>query len=170
MFVRAAAASLVLLFAGCQAHKVVAQAAVETAAPTLPGADRAAPTSLSDEQAAERVRENFARILFDFDSASLDAEDQRLLVENVRILREHPALHVTIEGHADAWGSEEYNLALGDRRSAVVSKYLQDLGIQPTRLRIVSYGEERPLVQADSIPDSAPNRRAEFTVTVTAGG
>lgn len=157
-----------LCLAACQGHKVAAipvEAAPTLAALAPPVASQGA---RSDEEAAAQVRANFARILFDFDSAVLDAEDQRLLLENADILRAHPKIAVTIEGHADQWGSDEYNLALGERRAEVVGRYLEDLGVHSGRLGRLSYGEERPVVGVGSVDDEAPNRRAEFTVSVDA--
>ena len=77
-------------------------------------------------------------------------------------------MRLTISGHADERGSDEYNLALGNRRAAAAKRYLQNKGIDGSRLDVVSYGEERPLNPGHDEAAYAQNRRDEFQVT--AGG
>ena len=80
----------------------------------------------------------------------------------------NPALTLRISGHADERGSDEYNLALGNRRAAAAKRYLVSRGIADGRITVVSYGEERPLNPASTEAAWAQNRRAEFEAT--AGG
>ena len=77
-------------------------------------------------------------------------------------------MKLTISGHADERGSDEYNLALGNRRAAAAKRYLQNKGIDGSRMDVVSYGEERPLNAGHDETAYAQNRRDEFQVT--AGG
>ncbi len=85
-----------------------------------------------------------------------------MLDESARCLREQPGLKVTIEGHCDERGTAEYNLALGERRAASTRKYLQKLGVDVSRVKILSYGEEQPMNNGSSESAWSENRRAEF--------
>ena len=103
-------------------------------------------------------------ILFEFDSASLSIEAQEILRAKAAWLRENPRAQVVIEGHCDERGTNEYNLALGDRRAFSSKSFLVDLGISDSRLTTISYGEERP-VDTDSTEEAwAKNRRAHFVI------
>ena len=81
------------------------------------------------------------------------------------MLRDAPSISLRIEGHADERGSDEYNLALSNRRSATAKRFLVSLGIPADRLETVGYGEEQPLDQEESEAAWARNRRDEFRVT-----
>jgi peptidoglycan-associated lipoprotein len=104
------------------------------------------------------------RVHFEFDRADLMPEDRVLLDRKVAILRSNPNLSLQIAGHCDERGSDEYNLALGNRRAATVQTYLAVHGIPENRLRTVSYGEERPLYNGATEVAWAENRRGEFLV------
>ena len=84
-------------------------------------------------------------IYFDFDKSTLTPAAQDNLLRKAEWLRENPDATVTIEGHCDERGTNEYNLALGDRRAESAKAFLADLGIDPSRLTTISYGEERPV-------------------------
>lgn len=115
----------------------------------------------------DALRDNFKRVHFDFDSATLEETSREILKANAEILVNHPDVRVRVEGHADHWGSDIYNLALGQRRAYSVTKYLTDLGVLTNQLEVISYGEERPLVGDMDRESEAPNRRAEFLVIVS---
>lgn len=102
---------------------------------------------------------------FEFDKASLTDEARLILRENAEWLRSNSTVELLIEGHADERGTDEYNLALGEKRAMGVRKYLISLGIDPARLYTISYGEEKPLDPARSEEAWAKNRRAQFQVT-----
>ena len=103
-------------------------------------------------------------ILFEFDSTKLSDEAQQILRNKAEWLRENPRAQVIIEGHCDERGTNEYNLALGDRRAFSAKSFLVDLGIDQSRLTTVSYGEERPL-DPRSVEDAwTKNRRAHFVI------
>lgn len=104
------------------------------------------------------------RVHFDFDQFTLSAEARRILGENARYLNANSAVKVVIEGHCDERGSDEYNLALGESRALAAKNYLVSLGISATRLSVISYGEEKPLVSGANESAWAQNRRAEFKV------
>ncbi len=103
-------------------------------------------------------------IYFDYDNYSIRDNDAENLAKNARWLGLNQSVKVTIEGHADERGDEEYNLALGDKRAQSVKRYLNDLGISPSRLDIVSYGEEKPVVDGHDEEAWSKNRRAEFVI------
>lgn len=133
--------------------------------PTRPAEDPAA--------AAARVTASLLAELqqmphFDFDKSDIRPEDRPLLDRVAAILGANGGLQLRISGHADDRGSDEYNLALGNRRAGAVKTYLGNKGIDGSRLAVVSYGEERPLQTGQDEASWAANRRAEFEVT--AGG
>src|SRR5690606_28157607 len=99
---------------------------------------------------------------FDYDSATLSTESRKTLADNAEWIRTNANVTVQIEGHCDARGSVEYNLALGERRAKAVKSYLVSLGVDSKRMTIISYGEEKPLVTGESDSDYARNRRANF--------
>jgi peptidoglycan-associated lipoprotein len=94
--------------------------------------------------------------------------DQATLDRKAAILVANPKVKMRIAGHADERGSDEYNLALGNRRAAAAKRYLENKGVDAARLDVVSYGEERPLNPGNDETAYAQNRRDEFEVT--AGG
>jgi peptidoglycan-associated lipoprotein len=123
-------------------------------------------------EAAERARALAAElgtmINFEFDRADIRPADQGTLDRKAAILAANPAVRVRIAGHADDRGSDEYNLALGNRRAAAAKRYLENKGIDGSRMEVVSYGEERPLNPGSDEAAYAQNRRDEFELT--AGG
>ena len=114
-------------------------------------------------QSAREMFEN-EDILFEFDSASLSAQAQEILRAKAAWLRENPRARVVIEGHCDERGTNEYNLALGDRRAFSSKAFLVDLGIADSRLTTISYGEERPVDASPTEDAWAKNRRAHFVI------
>lgn len=119
-----------------------------------------------DRESVLSAREMFENedILFEFDSASLSVEAQEILRAKAAWLRENPRARVVIEGHCDERGTNEYNLALGDRRAFSSKSFLVDLGISEGRLTTISYGEERPVDTAPTEDAWAKNRRAHFVI------
>jgi outer membrane protein OmpA-like peptidoglycan-associated protein len=101
---------------------------------------------------------------FDFDRFSLRAEATRILDEAVKAMQDDPNLRLTVEGHTCNIGTAEYNLALGERRSAAVRDYLATRGINASRLQTVSYGEERPKHDNGREETRRLNRRAAMTI------
>jgi peptidoglycan-associated lipoprotein len=106
-------------------------------------------------------------VYFDTDQAVLRADARASLKDRVEAIRQHPELGiVTIQGHCDERGSEEYNLALGERRAAAVKRYLVDLGVPASRLETMTYGESRPAVTGHDETAWRYNRRSEFASEV----
>jgi len=103
-------------------------------------------------------------IYFDFDRATLTPAAQDNLLRKAEWLRENSDAAVTIEGHCDARGTNEHNLALGDRRAESARAFLVDLGVDVSRLTTISYGEERPVCTQKDEECWAKNRRDNFVV------
>ena len=99
-------------------------------------------------------------VYFDYDSAVLDGNSQATLFRQAAFLKGNPSLTVTIEGHCDERGTREYNLALGERRAAAARDYLLAQGVDPARLRVISYGKERPIAAGSNETSWSKNRRA----------
>ena len=106
-----------------------------------------------------------ADIHFDFESHTLRSDAQQILTEGVEWLKAHPGARVQIEGHCDARGTSEYNMALGQQRAQAASDYLRSLGIEAGRISTISYGKELPLDPAHTEAAYAKNRRDHFVVT-----
>jgi peptidoglycan-associated lipoprotein len=153
--------------------------------PTPAAAPATAPAPADDSAERDRLdRERLAReaeerskavaadlammINFDYDQATVRQTDQATLDRKAAVLAANPNVKLQISGHADERGSDEYNLALGNRRAAAAKRYLENKGIDGSRLDVVSYGEERPLNPGHDEAAYAQNRRDEFQVT--AGG
>ncbi|MBF9150619.1 peptidoglycan-associated lipoprotein Pal [Novosphingobium jiangmenense] len=103
---------------------------------------------------------------FDTDRYNIDASDQGILQSQASWLARYPAKRITIEGHCDERGTRDYNIALGERRANAAKNYLVSLGVDPSRITVVSYGKERPLALGSDEESWAKNRRA-VTVTVS---
>ena len=100
------------------------------------------------------------RVLFDYDSAKLDTSAKILLDGQSRFLRANTDLNFIIEGHCDERGTREYNLALGEQRATAVRDYLVIQGIDPDRIKVISYGKEKPAVVGSNNMAWSKNRRA----------
>ena len=103
-------------------------------------------------------------LYFDFDSYLLGVEARETLSSNARWLAENKSTHVVIEGHADERGSDEYNLALAEKRALAAKRYIETLGISHDRMETISYGENKPAVIGHDEETWAKNRRVEFVV------
>ena len=108
-------------------------------------------------------------VYFDFDRAELTEESRTRLARNADWLRSHPEFVVRIEGHCDERGTNDYNLALGERRASAARDYITSLNVTASRLSTLSYGEERPQCSESSEGCWARNRRAHFLITGRAG-
>jgi peptidoglycan-associated lipoprotein len=101
---------------------------------------------------------------FDFDRYEIRTQDKPVLDENAKWLKSNGAAMLLIEGHCDERGTNEYNLALGERRAKATRDYLVSLGIDGGRITVISYGEERPLCTDRAEACWAQNRRSHFLV------
>ncbi len=122
--------------------------------------------SQTDVQALQQAIEEgkIRPVFFGYDSAELSAEARQILEENSRWFRQYQGATIAVEGHCDERGTEEYNLALGDRRAQAATTYLIQLGIGSDRLESISYGEEQPFDPGHNEAAWANNRRAQFVV------
>lgn len=103
-------------------------------------------------------------VYFDTDKYDIDSEDAAKLQTQARYFAQYPNVNFTVEGHADERGTREYNLALGERRANAAKNYLVSLGIPADRIRVVSYGKERPIALGSDEASWAQNRRAATVV------
>jgi peptidoglycan-associated lipoprotein len=179
--------SSLLILAGA-----VAVACAKTPAPAPAPAPAAGPTvdssrirdslanakRMADSAAAERERQAaavaaarsalVAKIFFDYDKSDITDQGKAILDAKVPILNTNPGIRIRVEGNCDRRGSDEYNLALGQRRAAAAKRYLTDHGIDAGRIDIISYGAERPVAEGDTEDAYSQNRRDEFAIV--AGG
>ena len=100
------------------------------------------------------------RVFFDFDKYNLRPKERQTLQRQAAWLKRYPSVVIAVEGHADERGTREYNLALGERRANSAKNYLVALGVNPNRIRTISYGKERPAVAGSNEAAWAQNRRA----------
>jgi peptidoglycan-associated lipoprotein len=142
------------------AEEGIAESAYGEQASGDQGYDAAAAAQVAEDAATSGLE----RIHFGFDQYVLTPEAKSVLVSNAGLLRAAPAINVMIEGHCDERGSDEYNLALGEKRALAAKNYLVSLGVAADRLNTISYGEEMPLAMGDNKEAWAKNRRAEFKV------
>ena len=101
-------------------------------------------------------------IYFEFDQSSIRSDQIPSMEHNGSYLKSNPSRSVLVEGNTDDRGTNEYNLALGERRAVAARNYLVEFGIEESRIRTVSYGEERPLFTGQSEDEFAHNRRDDF--------
>lgn len=126
--------------------------------------------SLADKSSDEykkmygRSSEQFFPIYFDFDQATIRSDQFTTLEHNADFLKSNPSARVVIEGNCDERGTNEYNLALGERRALSAKAYLVEVGIEEHRIRTVSFGEERPLFLEQDEFAWAQNRRDDFVL------
>ena len=153
------ATSLVIGLSGC------ASTDEETAAPSSTGSEfsDAGASSGSDTMGSggSGSWSGMEPVYFDFDKSDIRDDAVSTLKNGASVLNEAGS-KIVIAGHCDNRGSEEYNLALGERRASSVRRYLANLGVPMTQMTIVSYGEVRPAAQGNTEAAWALNRRAEF--------
>lgn len=153
-----------------------APGAAAPGAPGAPGAEMAGPgeeaiteglTPKEAKVAAAMTRERFESedVYFEYDSSDITPAAAAVLDTKVAYMKANPGLRVMIEGHCDERGSNEYNLALGERRAHAAKRYLVNGGVASARLDTVSYGEERPADPRSTEEAWAKNRRAHFVIT-----
>ncbi len=139
----------------------VSDSAVDDAAARAAAERAAADAAMAAERAAQS---GLQRIHFDFDQYLLTDEAKAILVSNAALLSAAPGVNIQIEGHCDERGSDEYNLALGEKRALATKNFLVSLGIADSRMSVISYGEEMPLDPSGTKEAWAENRRAEFKI------
>ena len=135
-----------------------------------PAPPPAAPKPLSEEdlfraKTLDQVTSELTDVMFDYDQFNIRDDQRPSLQKNADYLRRWTTVRVTVEGHADARGTNEYNLALGQRRAAAIRDYLVGTGIATDRLVVVSKGEEELLCREDTDACHGRNRRGHFVAT-----
>ena len=118
-----------------------------------------------EEKVAELRESAFETIYFDFDKSDIRSDQRDRMNRNARLLYDNKNVMVRLEGHCDERGTNEYNMALGDRRANSVRQFLVDYGISDSRITTISYGEERPVDPGHNEDAWAKNRRCEFKIT-----
>jgi len=160
----ATAISSLLLLSACE----TASQKVVTGTSTTSGSSSASSSvdkkkslfAAAKQTKAEKLIAVGDRVLFDYDSAKLDSSAKILLDSQSRFLRANTDLNFIIEGHCDERGTREYNLALGEQRATAVRDYLVIQGIDPDRIKVISYGKEKPAVVGSNTMAWSKNRRA----------
>lgn len=112
----------------------------------------------------QRIEFQNEDVHFDFDSAVLTEEAQGILRKKGSWLADNPSVEVIVEGHCDERGTEEYNLALGERRAQGAKSFLVSMGLDTSRIATISYGEEKPVDSGHNEEAWAKNRRAHFVI------
>ncbi len=154
----------------CRHHQKVAPAAAPmaaaNAAPTTPVA--APSTEFNTPAGPAAVPASNVTLedaFFDFDSSALRPDARKDLSESAKWMESHPSSDVLVEGHCDERGTEQYNLALGERRASQGKEYLTVLGIDPSHIKTISYGKDRPFAKGHTESAWAKNRRDHLVVT-----
>jgi peptidoglycan-associated lipoprotein len=164
---------LVLLLSGCPkkvdtAKSTAAVQEEKVAAPPELVKPVPAPASKVEEtpaaKEAEMPSQNLTDAYFDYDQYTIRPDARAALENNARWLKNNPKVRVKIEGHCDERGTNEYNLALGERRAKSVQRFLSSIGVDQSRLSTISYGEERPGCTETNEACYAKNRRVHFTI------
>jgi peptidoglycan-associated lipoprotein len=122
------------------------------------------PSDIDELNRVAQQRGYIQDAFFAFDESTLSADAQSALTNSANWLKKNSSYGLLIEGHCDERGTEQYNLALGDRRANTAKEYLQTLGIDASRLRTVSYGEERPFDAGHDESAWAKNRRDHLVI------
>ncbi len=109
-----------------------------------------------------RSTEGLSPVYFDFDQATIRPDMVERMIKNAEHLKEAASIYVVVEGNTDERGTNEYNIALAERRAQNAKQYLVSLGVDPARMRTLSYGEEKPLFPGQDEDSYTQNRRADF--------
>jgi peptidoglycan-associated lipoprotein len=169
--------AIVAVVPGCKGRQVTTEPVAEPArpAPTAPTDAEPGPPPVEpppefpgepeptrEELGADELSRQLQTVYFAYDSSELTETARSTLRNNAQVIKANPSHGIVIEGHCDERGSVEYNLALGQSRANVVRDYLTTLGVERNRLRVVSYGEERPATPGSGESTWSKNRRAQF--------
>jgi peptidoglycan-associated lipoprotein len=120
--------------------------------------------ALSEQERQAAMTISNGIIYFAYDSFTLTAASEGVLSQKAQVIKQFPKLRVTIEGHCDERGTQEYNLALGERRARAAYDYLVNMGVNAAQLEMVSFGKLHPAVMGHNEAAWSKNRRDEFKV------
>jgi peptidoglycan-associated lipoprotein len=123
------------------------------------------PDVLSEDLQRLNARGYLQDAFFDYDKSDLREDARAVLAKDAEWLRKYPSTKLLVEGHCDERGTEEYNLALGDRRANATKEYLAAMGVSDARVQTVSFGKDKPFCSADNDQCWQENRRAHFLIT-----
>jgi peptidoglycan-associated lipoprotein len=157
-------------FSGCASKKkVVEQPKPEVTKPPEPKPAPAPVVKEPERKPVEQVTKlqesAFQTVYFDFDKSDIRPDMRGIATADAELLNRNQNVRVLLEGHCDERGTNEYNMALGERRANSVKQFLTDYGISSSRITTISYGEERPAVLGHNEAAWAKNRRCEFKIT-----
>lgn len=162
---------LAAFFNSCKKEVVTAPSKKEKVEKVEEAATKVETPHLTDEELIQRRTLEelnrmgyLKRINFDFDKYFIREDMKPTLESNAQWLLKFPTVVITIDGHCDERGTEEYNMALGEKRAESAKKYLMNLGVPGERMKTVSYGKIKPLVKGVDEESYFKNRRDEFTI------
>jgi peptidoglycan-associated lipoprotein len=158
------ACGTMLMMSSC-AKKQIGTGEAAPAAPAPKAAAPAAPSTAGVDMAQEIRNFEAEGIYFDFDKSEIKADAKAILEKKAAWLRANSSYKVKIEGNCDERGTNEYNLALGDRRAKAAQKFLNALGISMDRMTTISYGEEKPACKEKNEKCWSKNRRDDFKLS-----
>ena len=152
---------------GCASKKkIIEPVKQETKAPAKkPEPPAVVPKAPEKEEPAVPSDLSFATIYFDFDKSNIRSDQRSALENNSQLMSRYETVKIRIEGNCDERGTEEYNMALGQRRADSVERFLTDYGISSSRISTISYGEMRSADSGHSEAAWAKNRRADIVIT-----
>jgi len=134
-------------------------------APVVDEVEKPVEKSLQELQAEFESKGLLGDVYYDLDKADLREDAKARLAKNAELMSSRPELSFTIGGHCDERGTNEYNIALGLRRASAAADFLASKGVPSSRLKTISYGEERPFCTLSNEECWQKNRRAQFTLT-----
>jgi len=153
---------------GCAAKKKVVEEPVkkEEPKPTVKPAPPAVVPRAPEKKEEVVPRDlSFATVYFDFDKSNIKPDQRDVINRNAQLMSKYQTVKIRLEGHCDERGTDEYNMALGQRRADSVLRYLADYGISNSRITIISYGEMRPADPGHNEAAWSKNRRCEVIIT-----
>lgn len=124
--------------------------------------DAAKAAATTGHSEVSQAKEKLQTVYFDFDAYLLSTAARDTLTRNASVLSDDKLVRIIIEGHADERGSDDYNLALAEKRALSAKRYLESLGIDAKRMEIISYGEDKPAVAGNDEAAWSRNRRVDF--------
>ena len=151
----------VAMVAGCKSKTTQSDSNVDAAAAGNNAID-STPMNFDPAGSDSGKINGLVTVHFGYDKSSLDAEAKKEIAQNADWMKKNTGVKVQIEGHCDARGTIEYNVALGERRANAVKAYMVSLGVAADRLSTISYGKEKPIATGDSEDAWSKNRRANF--------
>lgn len=183
MAVASLMASVSLLSSGCSKSTVETGEEVKPVTPPTESKVVVPPVDVGDDMGSEEPIESspmggdqagaisegrtngpMLPVYFDFDKSNIRDDQQERIMGNADFMKSNPGVRISIEGNCDERGTNEYNMALGERRAQAAKKYLTNLGVSSSRMTTVSYGEEKPLLYGHDEYSWAQNRRDDFVI------